>query len=407
MESNSVANASDFQPQSWQISSNEALKISLIEKDTEAGAIQFSPLYTYPIFGDEEMIYGYKDLVIHLVFDSITYKPFLNVKYSEKLNDDINPEKDIINKIIPFLPKDDYILKDELKWVDSFTQERKNFNIMSSFEKIDEYTKDSNKFGIYRVPIGEIIQTNKESSIVKFWERIQIFTLLFIEAATYLNLQEEPRWVIYLIFNEQDKNLIGFATTYSYWDYQGFQNFDKTSSNIQFNEKISQFLIIPPYQGKGHGSTLYQSLYSYWNKQSNVSCITVEDPNEQFDDLRDYNDLKILQENKFFQDLIEYCSKDKDDKNFFINEEWIETQRHKYKFEKRQFQRLIEMILLVENKTMINLFKRQVKRRIWIKNYDSLFEIEDEDQKFKAIDDSYLLVKQDYERILKTCKYID
>jgi len=395
------SNVSDFQPQSWQTSSNEALKISLIGKDVQAGAIQFPPPFTYPIFGDDETIYGYKDLVIHLVFDSITYKPFLNVKYSEKLNDAIDPQTDIIDKITPFLPANDYILRDELQWVDSFHSERESFNLMLLCEKIDEYKKEDKSYGIYRVPIGELIQKDKDSPLIKFWLRIQIFTLLYIEAATYLNLEDEPRWVIYLLFNEEDQTLIGFVTTYSYWDYQGHESFDNKATKLKFNEKISQFLIMPPYQELGHGSSLYQSLYSYWFKQDTVSCITVEDPNEQFDDLRDRNDLKILSSTGFFEELKKKCMDEQEVK--FVSDEWIELKRQEYKFEKRQFNRLIEMILLIEKKNM--LFIRQVKRRIWLKNYDSLCELEDSEQQYKAINDSYLLVKEDYERIIQACKF--
>ena len=384
--------AIDYQPQQWECSSNEALKISLISADPNEGAIQFLPSFTYPIFGDSERIFGYKDLVIHLVFDSITYKPFLNVKYGDKLPD-ADVQVDIIDKLLNFLPVDDIILKDEGEWVDTFTEERTKFDIPTFGDKIDEYTNDGTKYGIYKISISDLFNKDNKSKIIKFWERVQIFTILYIEAATYLNLKDEPNWNIYFIFNETTKAMIGYTTTYQYWNYNNGSKFDEDDKRL-YREKISQFLIMYPYQGKGHGSQLYKSLYSQWLKDETIVELTVEDPNEQFDDLRDRNDLEMLKnDTNIFEQLLQMDT---------ISDEWIELQRCQYKLEKRQFNRLIEMILLKLNK--MTLFNNVVKRRIYIKNYDSLCDIEDNDTKLQAINDSFNLVKEDYERIIKLCK---
>lgn len=386
--------ASDYQPQQWESSSNEALKISLISADANEGAIQFLPNFTYPIFGDSETIYGYKDLVIHLVFDSITYKPFLNVKYSEKLAD-ANPQIDIIDKLLNFLPVDDIILKDESKWVDTFTEERQGFDIPSLGEKVSEYTSDNDDetFSIYKFSISDFFTKDKKSPVIKYWERVQIFTILYIEAATYLNLKDESNWNVYFIFNKSTNAMIGYTTTYKYWNYSNGTKFDE-SDKLKYREKISQFLIMPPYQGHGHGSHLYQSLYNKWLQDESIIELTVEDPNEQFDDLRDRNDLEMLYNTSdLFKNLKEMDT---------VSDEWIELQRNQFKLEKRQFNRLIEMILLYLKK--VSLFKDIVKRRIYIKNYDSLCDIEDQDMKLQAINESYNLVKEDYERIIKLCK---
>lgn len=395
-----MSTVEDFQPTNWQVSSNEALKISLIEKDESAGAIQFHPAFTYPIFGEEEMIYGFKDLVIHLVFDSITYKPFLNVKYSEKLNDEVDAQKDIIKKISDFLPTDDLIIKDEVKWIDSFMEERKSFQVPSSGVKIGEYTKDNEQYGVYEFPLGRIIKENSNDPIIQFWRRFQTFTILYIEAATYINLEDESNWVVYLTFNEQDKNCIGFCTTYKYWDYTNGKDFDLNKEH-KFKARISQFLILPPYQNKGHGSELYKVMFQHWNNDKTISEITVEDPNESFDDLRDRNDLELLYNSGFFNEL---PSSALDSNGFLVTDSWITEKQKSYKLEKRQFNRLLEMIMLYEKQDAF--YELQVKRRIYLKNYESLCDIEDEDDRKKAIDDSYKLVTEDYQRILSICNFL-
>lgn len=110
-----------MQPEQWTTSSNEALKLFVTNPEA---ALNFQPTFTYPIFGDAETIYGYKDLDIFLCFDHYTFKPFLNIKYSAKLTDD--PEIiDIKKTIDEFLPKLT-IFKDEVKWVDSIKEEKDN-----------------------------------------------------------------------------------------------------------------------------------------------------------------------------------------------------------------------------------------------------------------------------------------
>ena len=46
----------------------------------------FSPKYTYQIFGDEESIFGYKDLKISLFLTPAGLEPFLRFQFSEKVD---------------------------------------------------------------------------------------------------------------------------------------------------------------------------------------------------------------------------------------------------------------------------------------------------------------------------------
>lgn len=89
--------AVDLRPETWTVSSNEALNLSLVD---ENGAVNFKPTFTYPIYGDSEQIFGYKNLQIFLAFDSITFKPFVNVKYDAKLNNEIEDvQKLLLDKL--------------------------------------------------------------------------------------------------------------------------------------------------------------------------------------------------------------------------------------------------------------------------------------------------------------------
>lgn len=367
----------DFKPEVWTCSANEALKTSLVSDN----AIQFSPAFTYPIYGDAEQIFGYKDLVIHLVFDSVTFKPFVNVKYQDKLE---NGAEDVEGKLLNFLPKGDVIIKDEARWVDAFNEEQKSFSLPADEFKVSEYENEGNQFAVYK-------QSIREDFTKKLHRRVQIFTLLFIEAASYID-ETDDNWEIYWIFDKKTKQCIGFVTTYKYWKYPGATEFD-ADKNLKFRAKISQFLIFPPYQHKGHGSLLYQTLVDSWLQSDDISEITVEDPNESFDDLRDRNDLERLYKEKFFDMVPEQGE---------ISEQWMEIERQKRKLEKRQFHRLIEMILAYKNSEN---YRLQVKKRLYTKNFDALYDMEEDDRK-DALQKSFMLLSEDYKRIISSCSFL-
>lgn len=60
--------------------------------------------------------------------------------------------------------------------------------------------------------------------------------------------------------------------------------------------RISQVLILPPYQRQGHGRRLYDLIYNQCLARPDVRQVTVEDPNDEFQTLRDLADVARLRE---------------------------------------------------------------------------------------------------------------
>ena len=46
----------------------------------------FKPKFTYPIFGEEERIFGYKGLKVNIQYDARNLRPQLSVSSSKKFN---------------------------------------------------------------------------------------------------------------------------------------------------------------------------------------------------------------------------------------------------------------------------------------------------------------------------------
>ncbi|KAK6454007.1 acyl-CoA N-acyltransferase [Scheffersomyces xylosifermentans] len=384
-----AANASALQPEQWTSSSNEAVELFVTD---DQGAIKFSPVFTYPIFGEAETIYGYKGLEIFLCFDHFTFYPFFNVKYEEKLND---PEiVDLKSTIEKFLPES-AIFKDESKWGDAIAKEKENYRIpgelVDSFEQAvdDEVTS----FDIYKLNL-------KDAGGLELHKRLQILVLLFIEAGSYIDASDEL-WDVYVLYKstpgQDDPSIVGFTTVYNYWKYPGAAKFDKDEREVRL--KISQFIILPIFQGRGIGGQFYSHLFEKWHKNDKVIEIVVEDPNESFDDLRDRSDLVRLSESLKLSDI-----------STKITPEWIQNTRKSLKLEKRQFARLLELVLLYQSKNKLGSDSKKdirlfIKKRIFEKNKEGLSAL-DENTKKDKLQTAYTSLEEDYFRILGDLKLV-
>ncbi|SCU98088.1 LAMI_0F12948g1_1 [Lachancea mirantina] len=366
--------AEELKPEAWTVSSNSALKISLVDKN---GAAQFNPTFTYPIFGDSEQIFGYKDLEIHLAFDSVTFKPFVNVKYTKKLNDEVI---DVQEKLLEFLPREDVIVKDEAKWIETFEIEQKDFNLSDVSSLLAAFSHEGHPFEVRKMKLDS-------EAAKRFHRRIQIFTLLFIESASYID-ENDSNWEFYFTVNASTKQIIAFSTAYRFWKYLSAATFD-AHEQYQFSSKVSQFLVFPPYQKNEHGTNLYNAIFDYWLGDESVVEINVEEPNEGFDLLRDKCDLRRV-----------LCSElpNRIPHDLPLPEDWISATRSDLKLEKRQFMRLIEMLLLKNNSPN---FRLQVKKRIWDRNFDVLMEL-DKSTRNDKIQTAFESVRDEYAAILST-----
>lgn len=66
--------------------SNTALNISLVSPTPSGLQLisTFNPSFTYPIFGEDEKIFGYKDLKINLRYRANDMRPHVQTSYSSK-----------------------------------------------------------------------------------------------------------------------------------------------------------------------------------------------------------------------------------------------------------------------------------------------------------------------------------
>ena len=244
--------------------------------------------------------------------------------------------------------------------------------------------------------------------------------------------------------NASSYSIVGYSTSYRFITYvpahhaHQIQDFSLppsepiAPSSLPARARISQFLILPSHHSHGHGTQLYNAMVKTFLPDPNVTEITVEDPSEAFDDLRDYCDFKRLKENGVLDRISLNANIDpkysarrtgiRVPKSKLLDVSLLEKIRRQNKIAQRQFDRLVEMQLL----SRISPHSRQagtsrltrrgnstdaddrayyywrllVKQRIYKKNKDVLIQL-DRIEIVEKVEQAVGEQAADFERLLK------
>ncbi|KAH7209036.1 acyl-CoA N-acyltransferase [Fusarium oxysporum] len=432
----------------WLANANEAIHISLVSP-SESGLqhlATFNPRHTYSIFGEEEQIFGYKDLKVSLRFRANDMRPHLKTSYSKKFKVVGGPEPTDVAAILKegnHLPKIAFATASDFEessklmgdnWVPSGT-------LHATFDSPD---------GEYEIWRGNLA----DPAIKQLNSRLQIFVPLFIEGGTYigqdpemdsteLDLSDADRWTFFALYqkrNVADKTsyvFVGYSTIYRFYYFQPptppasprsdeweLPNGEVDLAELPSRTRLSQFVILPPFQGKGNGARLYKTIFEHYHKIPQTYEFTVEDPNEAFDDLRDICDLQFLRTMPEFNDLrldTEVAIPRKGTlPKLIVGSDKLETIRLQAKIAPRQFGRVLEMHLMSQlpksvrptmdidgdmpeatqaDKHQGKVWSLIVKQRLYRHNKDVLSQIEPHERVDK-LDDTLQGVGLEYARIL-------
>lgn len=208
---------------------------------------------------------------------------------------------------------------------------------------MQSFTVHGKQYEIWKSPMAD-------PAARKIWANMKILVLLFIDGATTEGLDDEEtldRWSLYFLYEVESSGipttpyvLAGFATTYRTWIFPTFkiarhtgmlpspppessngtaekytpprltqdpQTFQFTSQlnrlETPSRERISQFLVLPPYQNRSLGSRLYTFIFADLAAKPYIYEIPIEDPSESFDSMRDHCDITHLRSHASFSSL--------------------------------------------------------------------------------------------------------
>jgi GNAT superfamily N-acetyltransferase len=138
-----------------------------------------------------------------------------------------------------------------------------------------------------------------------YHQRLQFFLLFFIDRSSYIN-DADLVWEIILLFQKRvclAKNIttyhiVGYTTLYKFLSYPS--NWQAESATYPYKMRLSQILILPPFQRAGHGQKLLQLVYQEAEKRGMIE-VNIEDPSPVFQMLRDLTDITMCRKARFFE----------------------------------------------------------------------------------------------------------
>lgn len=303
----------------------------------------------------------------------------------------------------------------------------------------------------------EIWRGNLEDPAVKQLNaRVQFFIPLFIEGGSYIghspesessepDFSDADRWTLFFMYKKQKSAedpektsyiFVGYSTIYRFYYFQPptppsspkseweLPKGDVNLAELPSRTRLSQFLILPPFQGTGNGARLYNTIFEHYLKHAQTHEFTVEDPNEAFDDLRDVCDLAYLRTVPEFKELRINTDitlpKSGPVPQLIAGGDKLEAIRLKAKIAPRQFHRVLELQLMSQlpesvrpsmsidddvpaptkaDKHQEKLWQMIVKQRLYRHNRDVLSQI-DLSERIEKLAQTLSGVELDYARLL-------
>ncbi|TKX24368.1 putative histone acetyltransferase type B catalytic subunit [Elsinoe australis] len=435
----------------WSTNSNDAFTISLWQGEREVDS--FNPEFTYPIYGEEEAIFGYQGLKISLAFAAHNLTPHLDVRYQKQF-----PPQGEIKATEVREPLEEFLPPAAFQSVNRKTAlaDAEAAKFIPPGEKLETFEA---KDGTYEVWVAPLSDPRAKQILVN----MQILVPIFIEGGTILELEYPwivDRWKIFMLY-QIDSSPPPLASRYVFAGYAtSFQVFSLpsrgeeleaslkphpdneidaivsswssdskpiTSLSLPSRERISQFILLPSRQRSGLGSRLYSTVYNHLTAPSHITELTVEDPNEAFDDMRDIADLVHLRTtNSTFSSLrlpssiatTALSPSEPIPLDLLVSTDTRKTLSKQSKIQPRQLGRLIEMQLLStiprgnrstsritrkekssnENDRQYYFWRLLVKERLYQHNRDSLAQL-DREERVEKVEDAVEGVQMDYERL--------
>ena len=166
-------------------------------------------------------------------------------------------------------------------------------------EKLAEYQVPSVDGSFKEILTYEVYRGRFNDPMMRaYHQRLQFFLLFFIDRSSYIN-DTDLVWEIILLFqkrvcltkNTTTYHIVGYTTLYKFLSYPN-----------DWKMRLSQILILPPFQRSGHGQKLLQLVYQEAEKRGMIE-VNIEDPSPVFQMLRDLTDITLCKKGKFFEKI--------------------------------------------------------------------------------------------------------
>ncbi|GBP38890.1 Histone acetyltransferase type B catalytic subunit [Eumeta japonica] len=314
------------------VDGNEVLEFKLVRDIAciEDDKTSFKPEMCHQVFGENENIFGYTDLHIRLYYCAGSLQTYLGIEYTDKIepNKSEGLKADDVEGALQKVLAPGYVTN--LDRFISLLEKDKNFlphgKLENSFTVMPRDGGDKRTFEVYYCETST-------PGFLQYHKHLQTFLLWYVDAASFIDVDDD-QWTFFTVSFEKYMSsegearwaAAGYATVYRYYAYPHHRR-----------PRVSQVLVFPPYRKLGICANLLQTIYSHFIALPEVLDITVEDPSEDFQRIRDYVDAKNCATLPAFQPdrLIEGYTA-----------EMAAQARSKFKINRRQARRVYEILRL-------------------------------------------------------------
>eukprot|EP00897_Mesotaenium_endlicherianum_P006997 jgi/Mesen1/6325/ME000326S05462 len=294
----------EFRPKSpFDSMAQDCIKFQLVHSQGDTASTPtpvfdaFYPDYTHHLFGEHEVIYGYRDLQIKVSVHAASLRAQMECSYSIKTAGRKRKPDDFKHILEDALGP---TLSDPMHHFDAsassghqeFSQlVQKYGQVVDTWQKPARAQQSADASGMlpFVGPAScQIIKMDLSKEDVRQWHsRMQGLVTFFIDNGKPID-NRDPLWDLYVAVERhtlaqgEQVYVAGYCTAYRFYHHP-----DSTRM------RISQVLVLPPYQGKGHGRRLIQAVNAAAVK-SGVYDVAVEDPSDELQCLRETMDVMRL-----------------------------------------------------------------------------------------------------------------
>ncbi|XP_068619673.1 histone acetyltransferase type B catalytic subunit [Battus philenor] len=335
------------------VDGNEVLELKLVRTVEDIGndETSFGPEMCHQVFGENENIFGYSDLHIKLYYSAGSLQTYLGIQYTDKIEpsklggmkaDDV--EGALRNVLAPgYVTNLDHFVN-KLEKDQHF---KPHGQLLHTFTVTPDNGGETRTFQVYYCETST-------SGFLSYHQRLQTFLLWYVDAASFIDVDDD-QWTFFTVFEKYQSSdgdvryaTAAYATVYRYYAYPR-----------HIRPRVSQVLTLPPYRKMGLCAQLLQTIYSHFIPQTEVVDITVEDPSQEFQRIRDYVDAKNCETLPAFHSA-------KLSQGFTT--EMVNQACNKFKINKKQTRRVYEILRLkctnTSDKAAYLSYRLDVKNRL-------------------------------------------
>ncbi|KMT05786.1 hypothetical protein BVRB_7g166250 [Beta vulgaris subsp. vulgaris] len=272
------------------VEANDCIQIFFVASKDEAesrAGYQIDPIDLNHFFGEDGKIYGYQGLKIIVWVSSVSFHAYTDISY-ESTSDRGKGVTDLKAALQDMFAENLVEKKDE--FLQTFSTEKHYIrSTISKGEVLLQNASNGNGHSHADITDVQVIRfVMGDMSAGLLYSRLVPLVLLLVDGSNPIDVTDSS-WEMYVLVQkiadpegDHQSRLLGFAAAYRFYHYPD-----------SLRLRLSQILVLPPYQQKGYGRHLLE-LLNHVAVSEGAYDLTVEEPVESLQRLRYYIDVPRL-----------------------------------------------------------------------------------------------------------------